>query len=286
MKLSRIAFGGFSGRITGPRQIIRRAGSARSANHAQTDDWLAALGATPAQVYIDATNHFNTEMEALGILSNYKMVNLYAGDNKAQAMVCNIATIGSRTLTEVNLLDPLTYGALYGFQASGSAYFTTGFKPEDLGPTGGFSVWMQEDITVSAFRDPIGARPLTDDQTYIINLHDPTPAWYGYWGQNNFFTVSEALTKGLYTVRRSSGTNLKGFKNGVEKAYLTTATTPGNSLSDLAVFARNRQGFSAARMLTPNKMGGFCVEDGLIADGDRADESRIWDETMAIMGRI
>ena len=95
----------------------------------------------------------------------------------------------------------------------------------------------------------------------------------------------ETLTAGLYTVRRNSSTNLKGYKDGVERVLLTAATTPQNAEGYLAIFGRNRQGLFDQQLKPGNKMGGFSIEDGLIADGQRADEYAVWAATMAIMGR-
>jgi len=252
--------------------------------HAQTVDWIAALGATPGQVYIDATDYFNVQMDALGILSNYIMVNLFAGDDEAQAMVCNIAVIGDRTLTEVNYTN-LTYDATSGMLADGATLLKTGVRPENVGITGGFSVWMTVAPTGAGFKDSVGGQNLTNVEMYRMAFYPDGPNWYAYWGDNNYFIVSETLTAGLYTVRRNSNTNLKGFKDGVEKVLLTTSTTPQNAEGYLAIFGRNRQGLFDNQLLTGNKMGGFSIEDGLIPDGKRADEAAVWTETMAIMGR-
>jgi len=258
---------------------------AKESLHAQTLEWLAALGATPAQVYIDATDYFNKQMDALGILSHYKMVNLFAGDDKAQAKISNIAVLGSRPLSEVNG-SGLTYGASFGFQADGTTTFTVGFKPEDIGTEGGASVWMTDDVSGTIWKDNIGARNTPSTETYIMNLYVDGSDWYGYWGDNTFASaLDETLTAGLYTVRRASSTDLKIFKSGIEKGSNTTSTTPGNSYSDFGIFGRHHQGLWTARLPSPNRIGGFAIDDGLIADGKRAAEFDVWAETMAMLGR-
>lgn len=276
--------GSLSSTASGSRLIVRKSGAGRGL-HPQTLDWLDALGdPRPDPVFVHATNYWNWEMDILGILSNYKMVNLFVGNNKAQAMVCNIATMGNRTLTEANGTG-LTYGATFGFEADGQTIFRTGVIPENVGVVGGMSTWMQIEVTGTLWHDAAGARPLTDNETYLINLHPSGPDWAGFWGDNNAFQVFEALAPGLYTVRRSSNTNLKGFKDGVEKGSSTTLTTPNTPLGDLAIFGRNRQGLTSAQLPSPNKIGGFAIEDGMIPDAKRLEEAAVWANTMSILGR-
>lgn len=111
----------------------------------------------------------------------------------------------------------------------------------------GLASYNREDTTGASIRYAIGVNDLADN--YLLGSNNPATACAGYIAGPVAALPATPYTKGFYYVDRSSSSNLKLYRDGVEIGSNSATVSLSNPGINFFAFARNNNGGGAANYL-------------------------------------
>jgi hypothetical protein len=156
------------------------------------------------------------------------------------------------SLTNVNFVagDYVETGASAGLLGNGATKaLRTGVAQSVLGPAAHACFYLREAMANTATHAMIGAGTTGED----FVLMQSTTEMRGLHGKAIYANIAD-LGAGFWGVNRTGGTDLRLYKNGASVAVNSTATTPGTTGNDFALFAENIDGTNSSYL---NRRGCF-----------------------------
>lgn len=246
---------------------LRRANETIGSPTAIVAQWKArvvALGGSMDAATEAAARTLVAALQQAGAWSHLIRLNLHAGDQLTAALVPLMASTGYPVDVGVNLVSG-DYAPATGLQGAwGLKYCNTGLYI----PSAISGVMFNALVAFTIINGTaLGVNDGTRHWTFSRNPGDGYTPRVVLGGSTSYYVEKRyvATIPGVHYARRSSATNLKLFKDGVE----TNART--DELADLAgiskplyIMALNNNGVLASNC--PGALSGYWVDDGAIPD--------------------
>ena len=270
--------------------------------HPEAAAWRTAVvanGGTVSASTMNAVSKFCRDIDAAGIRSRFRRLNLFAGSSLSACLV-PLYRGESRTGTQYGGTtdanpgagpfvsgDYTETGASGGLLGNGtSKHLNTGFRTQDLASVSDvhLAIWWRGGM-VTDTRRQIGCFGASNDNFYI----DTRLAAGG--GNLSVLGQSTAISSGVLDqsgqsiiASRTSTTNAVYYKNGTSAATSTTSVTGVTGTSqEIGVFTGLFSGTSGASF-SPYRLNGYSIGAGLSA-GEVTSFHNAWAAFQTALGR-
>ena len=225
---------------------------------------------------MQAVNQFCRSIDAAGIRSKFRRLNLFAGSSLSACLVplytgesSTGTQYGGTTDTNVGPFvsdDYVETGATGGLLGNGtSKHLNTGFRTQDFASVSDvhLGIWWRGG-TVTDTRRPIGCFGASGDNFYIDTRLAAGGGNLAVLGQSTSVTTG-VLDQSEQSIiaSRTSTTNAVYYKNGTSAATSTTSVTGVTGTSQvIGVFTGLFSGTTAAAW-SPHRLNGYSIGAGL-----------------------
>lgn len=250
--------------------------------HPEAQVWRNAVianGGSVSGTTLKAVSDFCKDIDAAGIRSKFRRLNLFCGDSDASLVAVRTplyrgesrtgTQYGNTLDTNVNFVqgDYSETGASGGLLGNGSSkYLDTGFNISDLPGAANchMAAYIRGTQSVLSSRTLLGVlfNGVTDRYRLAVTTSGNAPVFYNIYtelGKATAVTVLRAnTTGGLMMASRTSTTSLTMYDDGVSIGTSTLSTAETTGTVPIFVFARN-----GPTEYYNNLMAGYSIGAGL-----------------------